>query len=48
MIRTILAIALTTAFLAGIGAAQASPFGHAQADAAKAGFITTGGVFDGR
>ena len=47
MTKIITSLVLAASVIAGIGAVQAAP-GQAQMDQARAGFITTGGVFDGR
>ena len=49
MTKFITSFVLAASVLAGIGAAQADPmYGNAIRDAARAGFITPHGVFDGR
>jgi hypothetical protein len=49
MTKFITSFVLAASIVAGIGSAQAgSVYGNGLRDAAQAGFITTGGVFDGR
>jgi hypothetical protein len=49
MTKIIASLVLAASIVAGIGSTQAgSIYGNGLRDAAQAGFITTGGVFDGR